>query len=318
MIEHIEYLLSRYDCVVVPGLGAFIAQYESACFDKSCSSILPPRRNIAFNESISHNDGLLATSISRRENVSYNAAMRIISEGVAGIQSAIHDKGTAEIGRIGTLSPNSQGDALLFIPDATGDCNEYAFLRPVKAIPVLEAAALEAPRENLPDKYIKIHRRRPHLREAMKIAASLLLMIALCIPFISDVSTHSSDVNFASMGPSKTAATEAASSTLIDTVPSYLPLAALPEGVGMAVVDTVAKPVAADSYYLIVASLPTEAKAREFIRDNGNPSLGIICTESRARVYAASSPTLAGALSLAKESGIEDRYPGVWVYRKRP
>ena len=30
MIEHIEYLMLSNDCVVVPGFGAFIAQYTSS------------------------------------------------------------------------------------------------------------------------------------------------------------------------------------------------------------------------------------------------------------------------------------------------
>jgi hypothetical protein len=57
--RHIEYLVSRHDCVVVPGWGAFIAQYEPARIDAESGLIVPPSRAISFNQSVMHNDGLL-------------------------------------------------------------------------------------------------------------------------------------------------------------------------------------------------------------------------------------------------------------------
>ena len=71
--EHIEYLLRNHDCVIVPGWGAFIAQYQPASFTED-GQMLPPSRLIGFNASISHQDGLLASSVMRREKISYDAA----------------------------------------------------------------------------------------------------------------------------------------------------------------------------------------------------------------------------------------------------
>lgn len=62
IIEHIEYLMTRHDCVTVPGWGAFIANYSIAEYDAVHEVFTRPCRTIGFNASVSHNDGLLVQS----------------------------------------------------------------------------------------------------------------------------------------------------------------------------------------------------------------------------------------------------------------
>ena len=58
--KHIEILLWEHDCVIVPGLGAFIANHASACYNENGDNMfLPPYRNVCFNQSLATNDGLL-------------------------------------------------------------------------------------------------------------------------------------------------------------------------------------------------------------------------------------------------------------------
>ena len=70
IVQHIEYLMMYNDCVVVPGWGALIANYAPSQLQGD--TMLKPRRSIGFNPSITHNDGLLATSIARRHGISYS------------------------------------------------------------------------------------------------------------------------------------------------------------------------------------------------------------------------------------------------------
>ena len=73
---HIGYLMSEHDCVIVPGWGAFIAQYTSAFSFYDSGLYKKPKRFVAFNSSINHSDGLLQNSLMRREGISYEAANR--------------------------------------------------------------------------------------------------------------------------------------------------------------------------------------------------------------------------------------------------
>ena len=65
LILHIEYLLLRHDCVIVPGLGAFIATASPALIDVVKGPMLPPRRSVMVNQAVTTADGLLPNSIGR-------------------------------------------------------------------------------------------------------------------------------------------------------------------------------------------------------------------------------------------------------------
>ena len=91
MVQHIEYLLTRHDCVVVPGWGAWIVQSVSAVVAGNAAP-LPPRRWLSFNASLSHNDGMLAHSLMRAKGCGYDEAMaQIAAVGPeAGKQPQVH------------------------------------------------------------------------------------------------------------------------------------------------------------------------------------------------------------------------------------
>lgn len=44
VIRHIEYLVPRHDCVVLPNWGAFIAHHQPSCYDEALGLMYPPLR----------------------------------------------------------------------------------------------------------------------------------------------------------------------------------------------------------------------------------------------------------------------------------
>ncbi len=102
IVEHIEYLIGQYDCVVVPQLGAFIAQYEPARFDDA--HIIPPVRRISFNAQVDHNDGILAVSLMKRHGISYDQAVSVIANEVAAVKRMLNAGTDFPVGSIGYLS----------------------------------------------------------------------------------------------------------------------------------------------------------------------------------------------------------------------
>jgi hypothetical protein len=73
--KFISDLLYRYDCVIVPGFGGFIANRVSAKNISSQHKFIPPTKEIAFNSNLNQNDGLLANYIKRSNNISYSHAI---------------------------------------------------------------------------------------------------------------------------------------------------------------------------------------------------------------------------------------------------
>jgi len=87
--RHIELLLLDHDCVIVPGLGGFIANMTSASYtgypnDEEGTHdnlFLPPYRSIGFNPRLVINDGLLVQSYMQVYDASYpNAYMQMEKE----------------------------------------------------------------------------------------------------------------------------------------------------------------------------------------------------------------------------------------------
>lgn len=106
---HIEYLLTRHDCVIVPGIGAFIATETEASIDFDRGLISPRRREISFNGSVVTDDGLLSHSIARSEHVSYEEAHRLLSSLTEKMKSDLNNEGEASVGLVGKLIRDQEG-----------------------------------------------------------------------------------------------------------------------------------------------------------------------------------------------------------------
>ncbi|MGM0376598.1 MAG: SPOR domain-containing protein, partial [Bacteroidota bacterium] len=78
MEKHISDLLYVHDCVIVPGLGGFVANHKPAVVVEERNLFRPPSKEIGFNRSLSHNDGLLAKHVSQREQISWEESLERI------------------------------------------------------------------------------------------------------------------------------------------------------------------------------------------------------------------------------------------------
>ncbi len=114
--QHIEKLLAQHDYVVVPGLGGFVVQMQSA--ELLTDSITPPLSTIGFNPLMHHADGLLAIEIARSEQISYRKAMEYIESEVENIKSNLDKSGNIPVGNLGTFYQQAPGN-LFFSPEVT-------------------------------------------------------------------------------------------------------------------------------------------------------------------------------------------------------
>ena len=87
--QYISELLFKYDCVIVPGLGGFVANYKSATIQPIQNTFSPPSKSISFNKNLNNNDGLLANLIVQRETIAFDVATKNIEEAVLIIQQEL-------------------------------------------------------------------------------------------------------------------------------------------------------------------------------------------------------------------------------------
>ncbi|WP_295180298.1 SPOR domain-containing protein [uncultured Christiangramia sp.] len=134
--NYIQDLLYRYECVVLPGFGAFLAQKQSAFIDESSNEFFPPKKVISFNRQLIKNDGLLANYIAEVENVKYQTANNMIQEYVYDLESSLQNASKARLENIGELYLDN-GDKLQFEPVTNVNFLTQSFgLDTYKALPV--------------------------------------------------------------------------------------------------------------------------------------------------------------------------------------
>lgn len=112
MIElerHIEILLLNNDCVIVPGLGGFMAHHVDASYDEEEEQFLPPLRTLGFNPQLTMNDSLLVQSYIEAYDLSYPEALRRIEGEVVELKQHLENEGSYDLNDIGLLCLNSEG-----------------------------------------------------------------------------------------------------------------------------------------------------------------------------------------------------------------
>lgn len=122
MIElerHIEILLLSNDCVIVPGLGGFVAHHMDARYEAHDGLFLPPLRTLGFNPQLTLNDSLLAQSYADAYDISFPDAMDRINADVQTLKHQLNNEGSFCFEDLGKLYRNAEGN-LAFDPFEAG------------------------------------------------------------------------------------------------------------------------------------------------------------------------------------------------------
>ena len=115
-IDHyISQLLYRYQCVTVPGFGAFLTEIQSAQLHESSHSFYPPKKLVSFNAYLKNNDGLLANHIAQAEKMSYEIAVTVIQNEVNSWKNKLQEQGSISLKNVGELTLNAE-KSLVFVP----------------------------------------------------------------------------------------------------------------------------------------------------------------------------------------------------------
>ena len=128
LIRHITKLLSRHNCVILPGVGAFLAHKVPAMYLTKEQVFMPPRRELGFNPNVVVDDALLLSEYVSAENTTYENAEKRLSRDVASLRRVLSSKGVCCFGELGTFHMDING-AISFVPkeNAIDDPENYGF-----------------------------------------------------------------------------------------------------------------------------------------------------------------------------------------------
>lgn len=178
------------DCVVVPGWGALVASHLPS--GSTQSGINRPSRLIAFNPGISHNDGLLATSVARRHNISYAEACKVIADNVTVFRRQLATGSEVPFGRLGFFK-NDDNSKLIFTPTVNDEASDEFFGLHNFEFPVLSQADDEQTHE-APSIFV-----RRGWKAAAAVAALVGIGALLSTPVIVDKSIDTASLNIANV-----------------------------------------------------------------------------------------------------------------------
>ena len=176
---YIAQLLYRYQCVTVPGFGAFLTEIQSAQLIESSNSFFPPKKIISFNAYLKNNDGLLANHIAQAEKTSYEYAISAIQYEVFNWRKALQENGLFAIKNVGDFSLNADKN-LIFTPyDQTNYLSNSFGLAPFVS-PKVKRELFEQKIEALEDEnVIPLIPERRKITAYLKYAAIFVLGLGL-------------------------------------------------------------------------------------------------------------------------------------------
>lgn len=105
---YISDLLYRYECVIIPGFGAFLTRYRPASIDKNSNTFNPPSKVLSFNRQLQVNDGLLANYVASVEKCSYETALQKVRNFSAHLSSELNAGKSVSLKNIGDFSLNEE------------------------------------------------------------------------------------------------------------------------------------------------------------------------------------------------------------------
>lgn len=282
-------LLHEHDCVIVPGLGAFLTRRTASTFDARRGLMLPPSKEVAFNADIRRSDGLLADGVAGADGVDYTEAMRRVEDFAADALRRVAAGEVVLLPRLGSLS--SVGGRVVFeaVPGLNVLVDSYG-LAPVAARPVRSAALLG-----------------PGFGASLRrVAASAAAVAAL---MLVSQTAGDSDMVRADM-----------SALLAPSVPVSAISAALHADAAAEAAQGVAEAgpgPALGRFCVVVASFPTRQEAQDYaasMRAGGVEGLGLLDCDGRCRVVAASSDDEAEAKDAARALRKRAGFEKCWVF----
>lgn len=253
--QYIENLLVQHDYVVVPNLGGFVVQKQSA--QLLHNRITPPKSVLSFNPLMQYADGLLAIEISRSEQISYRQAVEAIDEYVAHLWIDLRSNGRVQLGDLGKLIYGGMNN-LTFLPDSK--------------------AAFLPQNFELADLYVTTIMTRQHYDENKKLIISLpsnrlykyaiAAAIIVGLLFVSPKVTDVRQADYASL----------ATISYVDTIKGSINRRYTNDSLGGITQLKVIKPSAVQikensspsnehKFHVIVASLPTQKSAEKLCEE---------------------------------------------------
>lgn len=195
--KSITEILSDVECLIIPGLGAFLKKESPAQLLDKEQLIIPPSVTLSFNPSLSDDDGLLTHHLKESLQISYAEASEQIKRWVLFLKRNCEIEGRLEIEGLGifTFISNKEMDRKSIVQFESDSSllfdSKHLGLKKIKAKKIVRQGFAKRVQDDIQEKKdspVYVHNFK---RAAMQIAAAVLVfgLIGTAIWRMDDIST---------------------------------------------------------------------------------------------------------------------------------
>ncbi|MDH6316698.1 hypothetical protein M2459_002445 [Parabacteroides sp. PF5-5] len=296
IVSHLEWLLMVHDFVTVPQIGGFVLQPIPASYHAAEHRFSPMRKEIMFNTTLKHNDGLLLESYMDSYHVDYPGAYRMLQDDVNEIKDMLYKGLTVSLGTIGSFRRGKEGQIIFLSAEANPfGIESYGLetfqLRTLRSLQKEEAALVASEQKKEKDTfYIPINRKV--LRGIASVAAAIALFLIVSTP-VKELDTSAYTA-------------------------SFIPTTVISNRAGVQPIVKVNKEVATPTYYYVVVSSVNSLQQADECLARMNRSVfkraNKIKGGNKIRVYADKFNSKEKADAYLSKLRTNPKYADAWVY----
>lgn len=337
IITHIERLLLVHDCVIVPGFGGFVLQAVSAVYDEKEHLFNPQRKEIVFNVTLQHNDGLLSESYMQMYDVNYRKAQLMLEEDVADMKVVLQEDKKLSLGVLGSFSLGMEGQ-VIFHPGesdafSVGSYGLVSFNFP-QLQPVLaerEEVALLTRKRKKDILYIPVNRKLLRVAAASAAAVALFLLVSTPVKDVNQAAYTASFVptemvvkSAPEIKPTEEIASEETIAPEINEVKTERKVATVTPSREVKRQKITPEPAIAKPnlkmYHIVIASFPTEDQADKYIAGVDRQEckhVSKVVRDGKYRIYADKFDNREQAESYMATLRMNEKYKDAWLFISR-
>lgn len=335
IITHIEQLLLVHDCVIVPKFGGFVLQTVFSAYNGVDHLFNPQRKEIVFNITLQHNDGLLSESYMQMYDVNYRKAQLMLEEDVNDMKAALQEEKKLSLGVLGAFSLGIEGQ-VIFHPGNSDSFSIVSYglvafhfpqLKPVLA--EREEAALSTGRKK-DILYIPVNRKFIRVAVASAAAIALFLLVSTPVKDVNQAAYTASfvptemvvksipEVKVEEVAPTvfvakESKVTEIKKNTAVTAIVSK----AKEEIITSKPVVEISNP---KMYHIVIASFPTVDQADEYIAGVDRKEckhVSKVARDGKYRIYADKFDNREQAEAYMATLRTNEKYKDAWLFISR-
>ena len=346
-----------HDCIIIPKLGGFVFQNLPARYRADEHTFSPPRKEVVFNTTLQHDDGLLSESYMQMYKVDYRKARLMWEEDVEELKAVLRQEKKLSLGRVGSFETGEEGQ-LIFHPGEAHIFSIESYGLPIFELPSLARLVAEVEEREEVEWGVGKKKSQPmftrstgwnFFRAAAATAAAVALFLVISTP-VKEVNQAAYTASFvptemvayktpvagiknmpavsAGIHAEKAADSGEAKKNKAKTTPAKPVVKASQPAVKSSQPALKANPpasatVTADRkkmYHIVIASFPSEAQANEYIARidrNECKHVSKVVRDGRYRIYADKFDNRKEAENYMATLRKNPKYKDAWLFISR-